>query len=246
MFSFDLQRFGGKGGYQSSGPIIAELSPEQKRTIELQNKYLESTGPVLSDLVSKGSSALQAYQAPNFNQYANQGMGITQEAVAGNRALAQGNLPSAYNAGMDAAISEALTPYQQQFSNLGSRGVINSSIGKQWATEASKAAQTAANLAYNQNLTTASQLNAAYGQSATAPLNYQQALYGAQTQPAKDFLTLGTQTYQPTGQAANQAYQWQAAMSAPAQNQYVQQPGFGSVFGSVLGGLAGNPGLFRR
>lgn len=237
MFSFDLQRFGGKGGYQSSGPIIAELSPEQKQTIALQNKYLEQTSPVLSDLVNKGSQALNAYQAPDFNQYASQGMNITQDAINTNKDLSLGKLPSAYQANVQQAVTDAMAPYQNQFNAMANKGVINSSLGNSWSSDMARSATAAANSAINQNLSTASQLNAAYGQSATAPLNFQSALYNAQTQPAKDFLTLGTSTYQPTGSAANQAYQWQAALSAPAQNNYVQQPGFGSVLGT-LGGAA--------
>lgn len=237
MFSFDLQRFGGKGGYQSAPAVVQEMTPEQKRTIQLQNQYLESTAPVLQSLVQKGNDALSGYQAPNFNQYAQQGMDITQNAIGMNRSLADGILPSAYKANVTQAVADAMQPYQQQFNTMANNGVINSSLGKSWAGEMSRGATAAANSAINQNLTSASQLNAAYGSSATAPLNFQSALYGAQTQPAKDFLTLGTQTYQPTGQAANQAYQWQAALSAPAQNNYVQQPGFGSVLGT-LGGAA--------
>lgn len=237
---------GSKGGYQSSPAVVQEMPAEMKQNVALQNKYLEQISPVLSDLVNKGSTALNQYQAPDYSQYYQSGLNTTLDASNMAKSLAQGNLPSAYKANMDASIQEALSPYQQQFAGLAGRGVINSSLGKDWASSASKAAQTAANLAYNQNMSAASQLTNQYGQTATAPLAYQNTYYQTQTQPAKDFLQLGTATYQPVGQAANQAYQWQAAMSAPAQNNYVQQPGFGSVLGSIAGGLAGNAGLFGR
>ena len=246
MFSFDLQRFGGKGGYQSSPAVVQEMTPDQKRTIQLQNQYLESTAPVLQSLVQKGNDALSGYQAPNFNQYAQQGMDITQNAMGMNRSLADGILPSAYKANVTQAVADAMQPFQQQFNQLGVNGTINSSLMRTLAGDMSRGATAAANSAINQSLASASQLTGAYGSSANAPLAYQTNLYNAQTQPAKDFLTLGTSTYQPTGQAAGQAYQWQTAMSAPAQNQYVQQPGFGGVLGSIAGGLAGNAGLFGR
>jgi hypothetical protein len=246
MFRFNLQRFGGKGGYQSAPAIITELSPEQKRTIALQNQYLEATAPVLSDLVNKGSTALNAYSAPDFSKYYQQGLDTTLDASNNARMLAQGRLPSAYQANVSQAVADAVSPYQQQFTRMGSSGTINSSLMRGLTTDMARGATAAANNAINQNLASASNLNQAYGQSATAPLGYQSTYYQTQTQPAKDFLTLGTSTYQPTGAAANQAYQWQAALSAPAQNNYIQQPGLGSVFGTVLGGLAGNPGLFGK
>jgi hypothetical protein len=212
------------------------MSPEQQRAVQLQNQYIESTAPVLQDLVKQGGLALSRYQAPDFTQYGTQGMGITQDAMTGARQLAAGQLPTAFQANMNSAIQDALTPYQQQFGNLGSRGVINSTSGKSWATSMADAAQRAAQSSYLNNLTTAANLNQSYGQTATAPLSFQTALYGAQTQPAKDFLTLGTATYQPTGQAATAAQQWQANLSAPASSTVVQRP---DPFASVLGSVAG-------
>lgn len=237
MFSFDLQRFGGKGGYQSAPAVVQEMTPEQKQAIAYQTKYLGETSPVLSQLVQKGATALDAYSPPDFNKYYNQGMNTTLDASNMSKSLAQGLLPSAYQANMQQAVTDAVSPYQTQFNTLANKGVINSTLGGTWSSDMARAATAAANSAYNQNLASASGLVNQYGSTATAPLAYQSTFYNTASQPAKDYLTLGTATYQPTGQAAGQAYQWQQGLSAPAQNNYVQQPGFGSVLGT-LGGAA--------
>lgn len=238
MFRFNLQRFGGgKGGYQSAPAVVQEMPAEMKRNVALQNQYLEATAPVLQNLVQKGSNALNAYQAPDFTQFYQPGLQTTLDASNQARMLAQGLLPSAYQANVNQAVMDATAPYRQQFSNMGQSGTINSSLLRGLTTDMSRGATAAANQAINQNLASASNLNQLYGQTATAPLAFQNTYYQTQTQPAKDWLNLGTATYQPTGQAAQQAYQWQANLSAPAQNNYVQQPGWGSVLGT-LGGAA--------
>lgn len=240
MFNFDLQRFGGGTSVVQAPAQVTPMSPEQQRAVQLQNQYIEKTGPVLANLVDRGSAALDAYQAPDFSKFYQYGLDVTQDASNQAKRLAQGYMPTAYKANMDAVISEALAPYQQQFNSLAGSGVINSTLGKNWAADMAKAGQTAANLAYNQNLTSASNLNQIYGQTATAPLGYQNTYYQTATQPAKDFLSLGTATYQPTGQAASAAQQWQAQLSSPASSTVVQnQSPFGSILGSVAGAATG-------
>ena len=240
MFRMDLQRFGGGTSVVNTPAQVTPMTPEQTRAVQLQNQYIEKTGPVLADLVDRGSAALQAYQAPNFSQYYQQGMDTTQAAVNQAKQLAQGQLPLAYQANMNQAVSDAMSPYVAQFGDMANKGVINSSIGKAWNTDAARAANAAALSAYNQNLTSASNLNQVYGQTATAPLAYQNTYYQTATQPAKDFLSLGTATYQPTGQAASAAQQWQAQLSSPASSTVVQnQSPFSSILGSVAGAATG-------
>ena len=234
MFNFDIQRFSSK---TVVNPVngATQLTETGKEIEAINRDYLRVLSPILQNLANTGGAQVGTSTIPDYSSMyqvglnqintANNGVNnvIGQTGSLNNQYsgtlnnLANGNLPSGYQANMNLAVQNALSPFSQTFNNMARSGVINSSIGNKWSTDASTAANNAAINAYNQNMTTASGLaNTAYGSqlsglnnlaslygtqaaSAANPFNYAAGFQTAAGSNAKDLLALATGAYQPVG-----------------------------------------------
>ena len=236
MFNFDIQRFGSttvSNSYPVNG--ATQLTETGKEIEGINRDYLRVLSPILQNLAITGGA--QVGQGGNVDYASMYGTGLNQinNSNAGLNGLtsnyqslnnqygntfnnlSNGILPTAYQANMSQAVSDAMKPYKSQFNSLAGKGVINSSLGSQWSTDASRAANDAANSAYTANMANASSIaNSGYNaqssglgnlanlyttQSAAAanPYNYAAGYQQAATSNAKDLLSLATGSYQPVG-----------------------------------------------
>lgn len=200
MFNFDIQRFGSTT-VSNSTPVngATQLTETGKEIEGINRDYLRVLSPVLQNLARTGGA--QVGQGGTIDYASMYGTGLNQVNAANNNinALASGQLPSAYKANMQQAVSDAIAPYQYGVSNLGANGTVNSSLMRALATDTSRAANAAALNAYNTNMNSAFGL--AQGQAAAAanPFNYAAGYQQAATSNAKDLLSLATGSYQPVG-----------------------------------------------
>lgn len=200
MFNFDLQRFGSttvSNSYPVNG--ATQLTETGKEIEEINRDYLRVLSPILQNLANTGGAQVGTSITPDYNSMYGSGLNQINQANSNISSLASGQLPSAYQANMKLAVQDALSPYGTSFNNMANNGIINSSVGKQWATDASTAGNNAAINAYNTNMHSALGLNQAAVSSAANPYNYAAGFQSAASSNAKDLLSLATGTYQPVG-----------------------------------------------
>ena len=224
-----------------------ELSPAGQAIEEQNLDLITKTNPFLQSLIQKGGSGWTNEAMPDYASTYGSGLNTVLDANKTIANTATGRLDDAFQNNMNFAVNQAMEPALQGLSALGNKGVINSSLGKQWSSETTENMANAAQNAWSTNLGLQNQLATAKQSSAMAPLSYMSGYYDTVTNPYKSMFSMATgQGQAPLQNAFNQYIGQQTALSAPAQTNVVQQPGIGGVFGSVLGGLAGNTGLFGR
>ena len=198
MFNFDIQRFSSK---TVVNPVngATQLTETGKEIEAINRDYLRVLSPILQNLANTGGAQVGTSLLPNYNSMYAGGLQQVNQAGTNISNLANGQLPAAYQQNMNLAVENALSPFSQTFNNMARSGVINSSIGNQWAKDASTAGNNAAIGAYNQNMQNALGLNQASAAAAANPFNYGAGFQSAASSNAKDLLSLATGTYQPVG-----------------------------------------------
>lgn len=250
MFNFDLQRFGSttvSNSYPVNG--ATQLTETGKEIEEINRDYLRVLSPILQNLAQTGGAQVGTSITPDYNSMYGSGLNQINAANAGINALAgqaaskyssldnnysnlnnnysglvNGNLSANQQAVMQNAVKNAMTPYNNSFQGLANNGIINSSVGKQWSSDAATAGNTAAlnsysdimntaNNAYGAQLSGLGQQASNYGQgvntqsglynnmasSAANPYNYAAGFQSAAGSNAKDLLSLATGSYTPVG-----------------------------------------------
>lgn len=237
MFSFDLQRFGSTT-VQNSTPVngATQLTETGKEIEGINRDYLRVLSPILQNLANTGGAQVGTSVTPDYNAMYGSGLNQVNQANSNISSLASGQLPSAYQANMKLAVQDALSPYGNSFNTMAGNGVINSSVGKQWATDAATAGNNAAINAYNTNMNSALGLNQAAVSSAANPYNYAAGFQSAAGSNAKDLLSLATGSYTPVGSTFSDYLK--AGTGQKSSSSSSDSSGFGSVLGTGLGLLA--------
>ena len=238
---FDLQLF--KGG--SSTTNVQSYTPTTQE-VGLQQQALDYSKAVSPNALSLNNLAANqikdAYGTVNVNygDLTNDAMKQQTAAQQGVNNLTQGVLPSNYTQNMTDSIKTGVNKtVGSTVSNLGSRGVLNSSVTSGALNDISKNVSDTMAQNYLNNVST---LNGLYGQQsslATAPM--QTALAGQEASletPSQLWnMSLGLNSGGTLG-ALNSLSGKGTTTSTSTQS------GGGGLFGSVLGGLASNSGLF--
>lgn len=239
---FNLQLFGGKGStqtnVQSYQPTAQEIRLQQQAA-----DYSEAVAPnalwlnnIAKGLLENSLGSVQVdYGALNNN--AQSQIGAAQSGVQG---LLQGNMPAEYQKNMEASIKSGVeNSMGGLLGDLGSRGVINSSVMNKGVQGINDAAAGAMSDAYSQNIGLLSQLYGQQMSGATAGIGASAAAQEAAQNPAMNLWnsSLGLNSGGTLG--ALNAVAGQGTTTATT-----NMSGGGGLFGGVLTGLASNPGLF--
>ena len=230
MFNFDIQRFSSK---TVVNPVngATQLTETGKEIEAINRDYLRVLSPILQNLANTGGAQVGTSGVPNYNSMYQGGLQQVNQAGQNISNLANGQLPAAYQQNMNLAVENALSPFSQTFNNMARSGVINSSIGNKWSTDASTAANNAAIGAYNTNMQNALGLNQASAAAAANPFNYAAGYQSAASSNAKDLLSLATGSYTPVGSTFSDYLK----AGTGQQSTTTDNSGFGSVLGTGLG-----------
>ena len=234
MFNLDLQRFGSTT-VQYSTPVngATELTETGKEIEEINRDYLRVLSPVLQNLARTGGAQVGKGVTPNYDAMYQGGLNQVNQAGNNIASLAAGQIPSQYQQNMNLAVQNALSPFSQGFNSMARSGIINSSVGNQWAKDASTAANNAAINAYNTNMQSALDLNQASVQAAANPYNYAAGFQSAANSQAKDLLSLATGSYTPVGNTFSDYLK--AGTGQKSESRSTDNSGFGSILGTGLG-----------
>ena len=235
MFNFDLQRFGGSSSSSTSTHVngATQLTEAGKETEGINRDYLKVLSPILQKLATTGGAQVGTAINPDYNSMYASGLKQVNNANSNIASLASGQLPSAYQANMKLAVQDALSPYGTSFNNMANNGIINSSVGKQWATDAATAGNNAAINAYNTNMNSALGLNQSAVSAAANPFNYAAGFQSAAGSNAKDLLSLATGSYSPVGSTFSDYLKAGTGQSSSSTS--TDNSGFGSILGTGLG-----------
>lgn len=238
---FDLEMF--KKG--SSNTTVQSYQPTAQE-IRLQRQaadYSEAAAPnalKLNDIAAQllyGSYGTVQADYDKMNQTAQNQIAGAQQGI-GN--LANGQLPEEYQKNMEASIKSGVqNSVGSIVSDLGSRGVLSSSVTNKAMQGINDSAAAAMADQYGNNI---GLLSGLYGQqinSAGAPISTSAGAQEAAQNPALNLwnASLGLNSGGTLG--ALQAMGGQGTTTATS-----KQSGGSGLFGGILGGLAGNPGLF--
>ena len=241
-FKFNLQLFGGKGSSQTT---VQSYQPTAQE-IRLQKQaadYSEAVAPnalwlnnVAKGLLENSLGAVQVDYGALNNSAQNQ-IGAAQSGVQG---LLQGKMPEEYQKNMEASIKSGVeNSMGGLLGDLGSRGVINSSVMNKGVQGINDSAASAMSNAYTQNMGLLSQLYGQQMSGATAGIGASAAAQEAAQNPAMNLWnsSLGLNSGGTLG--ALNAVAGQGTTTATT-----NMSGGSGLFGGILTGLAGNTGLF--
>ena len=186
-FKLILQLHGGKG---SSTTNVSSYTPTDQE-VRLQQQaadYSEAVAPNalwLND-TAKGllADSIGSTQV-DFNQLNNTAQSQIANAQSGVSGLLSGELPSAYQTNMENSIKSGVNNSMGSLlSDLGSKGVINSSVMNKGVSDINDAASEAMSNAYTSNIGLLSQLYGQQSSGATAGITAGAAAQEAAQQPA--------------------------------------------------------------
>lgn len=241
MWKIRLQLHGGKGG---SNTTVQSYQPtaEEKRLQAQEADYSEAVAPnalylnnKAKDLLTNSIGETQVdYNA--LNQSAQNQIANAQGGVAN---LQNGILPSAYTQNMENSIKSGVqNSMGTLLTDLGNRGVLNSSVTDKGISDINDSASQAMSNAYTNNIALLSQLYGQQNSQATSGIAAGAAAQEAAQQPAMNLwnasLGLNGAT---TGALASIAGQ---GTTTATQN----TSGGSGVLGGILTGLASNASLF--
>ena len=130
-FTFDLQRFGGKGGSTTTVQSPAP-TPQELRLLETQAQYAEKTAPTALALQEMGANMLLSNPGVMKVDYGSMGNTAVQGAQDLQKqyaSLAQGNLNPQYLANKTAYINDGMQgTIGNTLNGLSGRGIRNSSV----------------------------------------------------------------------------------------------------------------------
>lgn len=238
MFIFDLQLFGGgKGG---STTVQSYQPTEQEQRLQKQAAdYSEAVAPNALWLNDQAKSLLAnsiGSTQVDFNKLNNTAQGLITNSQSGVSSLLNGELPSAYQQNMEDSIKKGVqNSMGTMLTDLGNRGVLNSSVTNAGISGINDSAANAMTNAYQQNIGLLSQLYGQQNDTATKGITAGAAAQEAAQQPALNLwnasLGLNGATTGVLGSIAGQGTK--TASSDTSGN---------GLFGQVLGGLATGAG----
>lgn len=235
-----------KGGSQTT---VQSYKPTEQE-IRLQKQaadYSEAVAPNALNLNNTAAKLLwdslgsTKVDFTNLNNNAQQQINNANSTVQG---LIRGELPSAYQQNMENSIKSGMQRSMGGLlTDLGNRGVINSSVMNKGVQGINDAAASAMSDAYTHNLGLLSQLAGQQTDQATSGITAGAAAQEAAQQPALNLwnASLGLNSGGTLG-ALNAV----SGKGTVTSKQSTSGGGLGGLFGGIVSGLAGNPGLFMR
>ena len=233
---------GKKGGtttVESFKPTAEEIRMQKQAA-----DYADAVAPnalklndTAADLLFGSYGTVQA-DYNKMNQNAQDQIANANQTVSG---LMQGQLPAAYQQAMEQSIASGVqNSLGSALNNLGSRGVLNSSVTSKALQGISDSAAGQMAQQYTNNIGLLSQIAGQQTSSAGQPISISAAAQEAAQQPAINLWNASLGLNQGgTGSALN-------AVAGQGTKTATTSGGGGGLFGGVLTGLAANPSLFRR
>ena len=146
----------GKKGGSSTTVQSYQPTAEEKRLWKLQGDYEESVMPNAVELNTKAKKLLEnsiGETQVDYKNLLNQAQGIQNTANAGYQALANGQLPQSYQDNINQAVTRQVNGSMGNLlQNLGSNGVLNSSVTSQGIQGINQAAANTAADMYRQDI----------------------------------------------------------------------------------------------
>lgn len=251
-FSFSLQLFGGGkgGGSQTTNNNYRPLTSDELRMQKASADYAEAIQPSAYNLFQRsmgmlGQPGTDTTVNPNYNSLYNKQASSTAANTQAQNNISNGLLPQSFIDNRNAqAQSYAKSSMGNLLSNMNSRGVVNSSVmGSGMDSINKNLAETFQN-SYTNDLNTASGLVSKNQEYANMPIQQANQAQSASYQMPLQLFGAATGQMQPTQQI------WQPTLlsnqSNPTSSTTTTSGGGGGLFGGILGGLAGNPGIFGR
>jgi hypothetical protein len=246
MFKIILQLHGGsKGG--STTVESYKPTDEEKRLQKMEADYSEAVAPNALYLNNKAKDLLTnsiGETQVDYNALNNTAQNQIANSQSGVQGLINGELPSAYQTNMENSIKSGVTNSVGNLLNsAGSRGVLNSSVTNAGLKDIDDSAATAMTNAYNNNISTLSQLYGQQQSGATAGITAGAAAQEAAQQPATNLWNASLGLNSSTLGALN-ALAGQGTKTATTNNTTTTS----GLFGSLLGGLSAGAGsaLFSK
>lgn len=236
----------GKGSTTSNTTVQSYQPTEQE--IRLQGQaadYSEAVAPNALNLNNLAANLLKdSYGAiqVDYGKLTNDALGQVGAAQKGVAGLVNGQLPEEYQKNMEASIKRGVTNSMGgMLDSLGSRGVLNSSITDKGIAGINDSAANAMADAYNNNITTLSQL---YGQQINSAGAGITTAAGGQEAAQNPALNLWNASLGLNSGATLGALQAMGGQGTTTATSTQKTSGGGGLLGGILGGLAGNAGLF--
>lgn len=232
----------GKKGGSSTTVQSYQPTAEEKRLWKLQGDYEESVMPNAVELNTKAKKLLEnsiGETQVDYKNLFNQAQGIQNTANAGYQALANGQLPQSYQDNINQAVTRQVNGSMGNLlQNLGSNGVLNSSVTSQGIQGINQAAANTAADMYRQDISQLADIYGNMSNMAGANISLGAAAQEAAQQPA---VNLWNTSIGLSGTNLGAI----SAMGGKGTSTSTQRTGGGSgLWGGILGGLASNSGLF--
>ena len=233
---------GKKGGGSSTTVQSYQPTSEEKKLWALQGQYEDAIMPNALDLNSKARNLLEKSVGDtqiDYDGLMKQALNKNKQAYSGYQSLAEGKLPSSYEDNIQNAVKRSVNSSMGNLlQDLGSKGVLNSSVASQGIQGINQAAANTAADMYNQDI---SQLAGLYGNMANmagSDISTAAAAQEAAQQPAINLWNAST------GLDSTNLGAISAMGNKGTTTQTTQMPRTSSMWGGILGGLASNPNLF--
>jgi len=233
---------GKKGGGSTTTVQSYQPTAEEKRLWQLQGDYEEAVMPNALELNDKAKKLLEnsiGETQVDYSTLLNQATNLNNSAIAGYQSLANGNLPTAYTDNISNVVTRQVNNSMGSLlQDLGSSGVLNSSVTSQGIQGINQAAANTAADMYNQDI---SQLS---------------DIYGNLSNMSGTNITLGAAAQEAAQQPAINLWNTSigldntnlgaiSAMGGKGTSTSTQSTSGGSgLWGGILGGLASNASLF--
>ena len=233
---------GKKGGGSTTTVQSYQPTAEEKRLWKLQGDYEEAVMPNALELNAKAKNLLEnsiGETQVDYKSLLNQAQGIQNTANAGYQALANGQLPQSYQDNINQAVTRQVNGSMGNLlQNLGSNGVLNSSVTSQGIQGINQAAANTAADMYNQDISQLADIYGNMSNMAGANISLGAAAQEAAQQPA---INLWNTSIGLDGTNLGAI----SAMGGKGTSTSTQRTSGGSgIWGGILGGLASNSGLF--
>ena len=172
---FELQLFGGgggKGGSESKSSY--EMSPQEEKLADYAVDYATQASPMALDMMSKFKQLAgnnYGLQNVDYQKLVNGAMSNITNAQNLTNDLSQGQLPTAYLDNMSDAIKMGVNKtVGATVNDLGSRGVLNSSVTNKNLADIDTSTANAMAQSFNQNVSQLGGLAQQQAQMAMAPI----------------------------------------------------------------------------
>ena len=187
-----------------------QLTPEERRLIELQGRYLDSIQPSIDALVNYGTNQIDKVVTPDWQKLYDDQTAEIQQIRNEFTPISQGILP-------DAFVNAQQNYYNRMYENtmgknladLAQRGVVDSSRFNTTTNDVQKNFAAQMSQDYYKSLQTSAGLMNQRMQYASTPIEYAQKAHQASFAPVQNSLSLA----QGQSQSTNQALQTQGELN---------------------------------